>query len=250
MKLGLGLGINQRAENLETMGAFSPADISGLQTWYKHKTGITADGSDNVQEWLDSSGNSNDLTQTSAGARPAYNASTGAITPASQDFLTFDSALNLGAFCYFMVAEFNTNGVGAGGRYHGLLNESATAAEMFFWSIAEDNMFFNLIVKSPDDATGISAITNDPADDTKVVVLITRSAQVNSTVKVFINNAESFSDTDLDADATFKPDQFLRISADTRILNGSVYEMGIYNVDLSGANRTALYNDLVSRHSL
>jgi hypothetical protein len=60
----------------------NPMQLSiGCDFWLQWKTGITVDGSDNVQEWLDQSGNLRHFEQTTPSRRPAYNASTGQVTP-------------------------------------------------------------------------------------------------------------------------------------------------------------------------
>ena len=72
MKLALGLGINQRAENLESMSGFSIDGLSGLVAWYPFNTGQTVD-SGALAEWIDASGNGHKLTNTSeTNKRPTY----------------------------------------------------------------------------------------------------------------------------------------------------------------------------------
>tara|TARA_R100000544_G_scaffold8737_1_gene3565 strand:- start:144 stop:1253 length:1110 start_codon:yes stop_codon:yes gene_type:complete len=58
---------------------WNPADESSAIAWYKNKVGITLDGSGNVSEWKDSSANTFNMLQSTAGARPSYTASTGGV---------------------------------------------------------------------------------------------------------------------------------------------------------------------------
>tara|TARA_R110001583_G_scaffold40720_1_gene129804 strand:+ start:708 stop:1817 length:1110 start_codon:yes stop_codon:yes gene_type:complete len=58
---------------------WNPADESSAIAWYKNKAGITLDGSGNVSEWKDSSANTFNMLQSTAGARPSYTASTGGV---------------------------------------------------------------------------------------------------------------------------------------------------------------------------
>ena len=58
---------------------WNPADETSMIAWYKNKAGITLDGSANVSEWKDSSANTFNMLQSTAGARPSYTASTGGV---------------------------------------------------------------------------------------------------------------------------------------------------------------------------
>ena len=58
---------------------WNPADETSMIAWYKNKAGITLDGSGNVSEWKDSSANTFNMLQSTAGARPSYTASTGGV---------------------------------------------------------------------------------------------------------------------------------------------------------------------------
>ena len=170
--LGLGLGINYD----QGIGseAFTPASINGLTNWYKHKTGITDDSG--VSEWLDQSGNGNDLTQTVSGNRPPYNSITGAVEfKADGDSLKLDTDTSLGAFTFFMVVELDTD-PNPSGTYHGLWQGTFTN-RMHLWGLT-GNLFFDLNASDGvnSDGVGIGAITNDPADNDKFVLIVTKSA--------------------------------------------------------------------------
>ncbi len=70
-------------------GAWSPADESNLEAWYKYQTGITLNGSD-VSAWADSSSNSFNMVQATASEQPAYNS--GAIQFTAADTHNLGSA--------------------------------------------------------------------------------------------------------------------------------------------------------------
>ena len=228
-------------------GGFTPASISGLTNWYKHKTGIT--DSSGVSEWLDQSGSGNDLTQTVSGNRPPYNSSTGAVEfKADGDTLKLDTDTSLGAFTFFMVVELDTDPTSA--TYHGLWQGTFTN-RMHLWGLT-GNLFFDLNASDGvnTDGVGIGAITNDPADNDKFVLMVTKSAASGATVKVYIDNAESFSDTDLDENIPVVLRNLGYTQVTDRFMNGNAYELGFYDSELSSSDRTDLYNDLVTRHSL
>jgi hypothetical protein len=50
--------------------ALADPPTSGLQAWYKADTGVTTDGSGNVSQWNDQSGNNKHATQSTAGNQP------------------------------------------------------------------------------------------------------------------------------------------------------------------------------------
>ncbi len=79
-------------------GAWSPAEESNLEAWYKYQTGITLNGSD-VSAWADSSSNSFNMVQATASEQPAYNS--GAIQFTAADVHNLGSASDItlsGAF--------------------------------------------------------------------------------------------------------------------------------------------------------
>jgi hypothetical protein len=99
---------------------FSPASIADLQFWYRSDLGIVLDGSNNVSQWGDQSGNGRHLTQATAGFRPAYVASGG---PGGLPYLDFDGtndALFTSSFAIaqpitiYMVTKFDAAYAGEG----------------------------------------------------------------------------------------------------------------------------------------
>ena len=67
LKLGLDLSL----ASIRPQGVWSPDDETSLEAWYQNAVGITLDGSD-VSAWADSSSNSYDMVQATAGEQPAY----------------------------------------------------------------------------------------------------------------------------------------------------------------------------------
>lgn len=54
------------------MALWTPSDLTGLAGWYKADAITSLSDGDAVASWVDSSGNSNTLTQSTAGAQPSY----------------------------------------------------------------------------------------------------------------------------------------------------------------------------------
>ena len=67
LKLGLSLPSTPK------LGGWMPDDEASLVAWYQKEVGISLNGSD-VSEWKDSSSNTYDMLQATAGEQPAYSA--------------------------------------------------------------------------------------------------------------------------------------------------------------------------------
>jgi len=102
------VGLSTRTVSV-TRTAFTPTVLSGLALWLDggDAASVTLDGSNNVSQWSDKSGNARHVTQASAAQRPAYVAS--AINglnclnfDGSDDFLA-SSAFTLGELTLFAV---------------------------------------------------------------------------------------------------------------------------------------------------
>jgi len=72
MIIGIGNTISKSSISL---AEWTPADISGGHSWYKHDEGITIDGSSKVLTWDSQIGSGNQMTSES-GTRPLYSAGT------------------------------------------------------------------------------------------------------------------------------------------------------------------------------
>ena len=108
------------------------------------------------------------------------------------------------------------------------------------------------------DTTGtVEAISNDPDHNQKFVLMVTKDAPENAVVKVYVNNvsvfpegSEAAGNLELDELAHFEPKFFGHFDAQTRTLNGKVYEMGFYTGSLSDSDRTQLYYYLGTKHNI
>lgn len=92
-------------------GPFTPDKVSGLKLWLKADAGITKDGSNLVSAWADQSGQGNNFSQSTGGAKPLYTASAQNGLPAivfdgSSDYMT-SAAFTLGPWTCFAVCSNN-----------------------------------------------------------------------------------------------------------------------------------------------
>ena len=114
MRLGLGL-------NIKTTGStFTPANLGGLQAWFRNNTGILegaedpAEDNDNVTQWTDQGGNDNHLTAPDNYFQ--FDAASGGVesADASNDKLHLSSQINFtGQFSMYMRVKFSTFSSGA-----------------------------------------------------------------------------------------------------------------------------------------
>ena len=111
--------------------------------------------------------------------------------------------------------------------------------------------------KDTGDTTGtVAQLANDPENNKKFVFMVTKDAPENALLKVYINNVSSFESPnptgslELDELAHFEPKYFGQFAAQSRTLNGHVYEMGFYTGSLSENDRNQLYYYLSTKHNI
>tara|TARA_R110002167_G_scaffold1338_2_gene5956 strand:+ start:2580 stop:3359 length:780 start_codon:yes stop_codon:yes gene_type:complete len=258
MKLGLAMGINARAENLETMGGFSPDSVTGLQHWYKNKEGITTDGSGNVDLWTDEQGNQN-LVEITAAQNPAYTSETGALTFADEDMLWTGSAstfLNGGfeAHTFFVVMDIadlsanRTHRIFGGPTYGGKFNKidlwknDGNGNTFAYWYGAEDASVY-------DNHGAVNMVGYPVAYGTKTVITIHKSAASSATIKWYNNNDVAVTNTDVDVDVDLTL-YSLSSGSQSASINGNVYEVLMYNTALSVSDIASVQNHLMDKFSI
>ena len=110
--------------------------------------------------------------------------------------------------------------------------------------------------KDTGDTTGtVEHLANEPKNNARTVIMITKDAPENALLKVYINNLSSFEDPnptgslELDELAHFEPKFFGKYNGQDRVLNGKIYEMGFYTGSLSRSDRNQLYYYLSLKHN-
>lgn len=128
-----------------TKGGIPPTSLSGLAAYYESDQGVTLDGSNNVSQWNDLSGNGAHLTQGTALSRPGYSAISFngrpaiVLTSAGNQFMTAAPTIPSGAPAHTILAIVRANATpstlyngilclgsgGAGGQTSTIGNDSA-----------------------------------------------------------------------------------------------------------------------------
>lgn len=221
------------------MPSFSLGDVTGLVAWYKLKTGVTVDGNGDISLWSDSSGNTSvdmDLAPPAADNDVAFNAATGAASFRTADKSSISTAgdqLNLGAFTIFGVID---------------VVESGAANEAVIGRLGNDEIRFFRGSSSTGFRAKIDGFNKNIDLDSSLPTgkfLFTLSRASGGSIALRINGTTQSNTTSLAITNLF---DF------TRMGNGStdsdIYEIAIYDNEISTANRTLVEADINARNGL
>lgn len=210
---------------------FSITDIAGLKAWYKFKTATHSSG--NVVTWPDSSGNtSEDMELDTLTNVIPYNSTTGALnfnTTNKGAISTSGDQLNLGAFTIFGVVDVDESGA----ANEAVLGRAGNDEFRLFRGSNAANVRLR--------ANGVNYDINMPDNLPTGKFLFTLSRASGGTLSIRINgvNKGNVSTTITD------------LFDFTKVGNGStdslMYEIAIFNVELSSANRDAVEADITTR---
>ena len=244
----LGLG-----NSLSTAGVVSevlPSEISGLSIWYKNDTGLTGDP---VSQWDDSSGNSRHAAQASSDARGAV--SDGGILfddTDPEDFYDIaegDGFLNLGGSQAFTIATVfkreteSSEGAIVANTDHeyitiwdneqSLIKSTSTGGVASTFTFATDTFVHNtkMLVTITKDTSGNITFYKNGSEITPASTSNPTNTGANLRVKYFgaRDNGEGASDFQWD---------------------GVIYEMALYNTELTGGDLTSLNSYLTNKFGL
>ena len=258
MKLALGLGINQRAENLESMGGFDIGSLGGLQTWFKFNTNIsTADrdsDGDNDITWTSSHTDGRTASITSDAQEPTT--TSGYIHfDGTDDILNISSDITLNSFTMFIAVDFdsltNETVLGRQGDTHNFLRFGFQNLANKFRFRRVSGTFNQDGVMSEDLTTGAVNLITIKCHETKgsgdTTLQLERSTKSGSTIttnQVYTND-----------DTTFKHGQDLildQIGAQATTgapADMKLYEIVMFNTLLADADIQNVQNDILNRTS-
>jgi hypothetical protein len=222
LKLALSLVSTPR------LGGWSPDDESSLVAWYQNAVGITLNGSD-VSTWADSSSNSYDIVQATAGEQPAYSA--GVLTFVSADDNNLQTASQISLTADFTLGlRINTSTTNGA-----FLADNTTANEFFKYSgSSSDRIAFKIAGSS---STNLDLDSGTFGDD---YLVITRLSNV---VTLWKNGVAQTGTTPTVAGTSLIDVIGLR-RIDTNGFDGTIKEIQIYSS--SSADLTANINDRLS----
>ena len=230
--LNLGLGLKPNAS-----GVFQCTDIARLQLWLRRQSFITHD-TDGISKWEDISGNNNDVTQSSTANKPRLSGS-GSVDFDGNDTLDLGTQLNLGAFTIIMAIDpdeseslSNEAPLGKGGNdqikmYRGGANN-------------------RIALKSHGVQKDINPMsTTFPTSQ----FLLTCVREAGGTFRVRINKSEVGAVV-TDATDLFDITQIGSGAISTTEFNGSINEIAIWNVELTGTNLGNAENNISDRNGI
>jgi hypothetical protein len=224
----LKLGLNLSLSSLRPMGAWSPDDEASLVAWYQNAVGITLNGSD-VSAWADSSSNSYDMVQATAGEQPAYSA--GVLTFVSADDTNLQSSSQISLTADFTLGlRMNTSTTNGS-----FLADNTTANEFFKYSGSSNDRIAFKIAGSA--STNLDLDSGTFGDD---YIVITRVSNVFTLWK----NGVAQTGTTPTVAGTSLIDVIGLRKIDTNGYDGTIKEIQIYSS--SSSDLTANINDRLS----
>jgi len=264
MKLALGLGINQRAENLESMSGFSIDSLSGLVAWYPFNTGQTVDGTDLVS-WADASGNNHTLTNTTAtNKRPTYESGRVNFGDVAQSYMdiTNGAVPNSVAYSVFLVVEFTLI---SDNNFNALLNatNSNSTLDTLIWGEMRGtpSQLWQLITEGSGtgDNSFLSTTTNGKiTNDTKTIIQMVYGGGTSAgdTSNVISTDKDGGSlttvTTQSKANSGNHKMEFGAVSVDSSgfYVKGYIDEIVIFNRKLSVSECADVRADMKARNSM
>ena len=239
-RIGIGLGSSFIANN--SLIEVPPNDISGLQIWYKNDTNVA------VGQWDDSSGNARHAVQGTSNQQASV--SGGGLDFSSidpEDFyqITTDTSALLdvkhpNAFTLAIVIK----------REGG-----ASDNNVIFASTASNN-FIGVLNENGIAVHGANVVfTGDPWDDNQLLLTITKDTSGNL---LFYKNGVAEAITSGDTTATGTSDMLLDYfgctrdgtNADDKHFDGVIYELALYNTQLTGSDLYSLNSYLIEKFGL
>jgi len=247
--LGLGNSIISGAA-LET----TPADISGLQIWYKNATGLTGDP---VSQWNDSSGNGRHAVQSTSNLQGSL--SGGGIDfsdSVPQDFYNITEStgyVDMGGSNAFTLSVVMTRQCAAADDITVLGGANGNAHIMF---LSEEYVRFRTTGTGGDATESQSFPTDTWAVNEKMVFTMTKDTSGDflfwkNGVSVSPGNTTNESNTGPEFDAIYlgtKSDG-THDSNDAQF-DGIMFEFVLYNTQLTGGDLSALNSYLTGKFSL
>ncbi len=230
--LSYGLGLKPNAS-----GVFQCTDIAGLQLWFRRQSFITHD-TDGISKWEDISGNNNDATQSTAANKPIIGSGS-TVYFDGNDTLDLGTQLNLGAFTIIIAIDpdesqslSNEAPLGKGGNdqikmYRGGANN-------------------RIALKSNGVQKDINPMsTTFPTSQ----FLLTCVREAGGRFRVRINKSEVGAVV-TDATDLFDITQIGSGAISTTEFNGSINEIAIWNVELTGTNLSNAENNISDRNGI
>ena len=215
------------------LNSFSIADVGNLKAWYKFKTDIELDGNE-VVVWSDSSGNTTenmDLRKVT-GSTVVYEANSGALrfaTALNSELETAIDQLNLSTFTIFVVIDL----VEAGAANEAILGRAGNDE----FRLYRGGNSLNARLR----ANGVNYDLDNTNSTPIGKFLLSVVREGDNTTTMYYDGVEQ---DNVDADITDLFDF-------TRLGNGSTdatyYEVAVYDVALSNADRQAVEADITLR---
>jgi len=258
--LGLGANITSNGSLAETL----PSEIGSLLHWFRHKTGITTDGSI-ISGWQDQGSRGENLSQSSSGRQAPYNSSTGAIDFTSVEDSNASNRLEFSSiqtmpqsFTLFFVADFQPTGSGETTDFHGFSSSTDGSSVNLYDNTSDMSATYWQMVfaaGSGSNSTINQQTSPDPLTNVKTLTVISCEDSDGGEIEIHFggsdNSATSIagaSIVSLNGENLFSIEHVgHNVGSPVRQLGGDLYEWGVYNGSLSSAQIQQLFSSMQSR---
>ena len=228
------IGLGNRIPSSQNPAAGSIIQTTaGLQAWYQFNTGVQYSGS-NVVSWSDSSGNDNNLTQTTATNQGLKTTPLGGVhLDGTDNFMALDTAIDLTTFTVFAAITLDDNSL-----------------ETLFGNGSDNSDMFRIntsawLLRTNTNAFQGSLSTAKGTDS--YVVTIFSEVGASSTKYTLRSTGEGEEDDVTIDNQTFTIGDIGRLSSNAQFFDGKILEVAIYNTGLSQATMQAIETDIVNR---
>jgi hypothetical protein len=210
-----------------------------------------------VQQWNDVSGNSNNVSQGTAGNRPIYKVNQVNGKPALQftgDMYLAPGALGIagtGGFTYFIVLEPTsyTSGATSDGSGDYILDRTTGTNELTSLKVTNTSKFG--FQKRDNVGGGLGGPETTTSINTAAYQLVDYMRERAVSYRIYLNGTMEASSADADADLTPPATQIGRHATTAgQGLHGFMAELAIYGTSLNTAQRIIVENYLASKYAL
>ncbi len=225
-------GFFERPTLIDTF-SIRPDDVTGLLAWFKADSLVTDAGGGVVSDWGDCSGNNNDMTQGTVGARPSIIAAQLNGKPVirmdgNNDKMDLTTPINVGTYTLFYVAKYTK----VNGDANVLFGNAGTAYSCIFYNNA-----FDIRGTSGDNTITTSTLKNSYD-----------YARINSTSNNITLYTGGISLGSVNPNGNLIIDGIGEFSADTYRWTGDIVEWFIFDSNLNAQTCQQLENYLKNKY--
>ena len=252
MSIGLGIGLGSGSAALNRVAFSSPSDVNNLNLWLDNGVGLTLDtsvGPNPVEQWNDSSGNNNHISQSSDERATVLDGGLN-FEADNNNHYALTTGIDIGnnnAFTVFVVLKIESY------SSQNTLLSVASGTDKFL-EIQTDSQ---IRYRQTSTSTNLPAVlkfsaSNPFATGTKMLLTIIKDTNRNLTVRKNGSVLTQSGSTNIPVDSgDFVANQFGgRSTEPDRDFDGVIYEFLLYGKECSASELNNIETHLISEHGL